>query len=42
LKNTEKDATGEPLEGEFYHEEPNLSRGIKGVDYDIVYREGSL
>jgi hypothetical protein len=21
-----------------YYDEPNLSRGFKGVDYDIVYR----
>jgi hypothetical protein len=37
------EATGEPSgEGEIYYEEPDLSGGIKGVDYVIVYGEGNL
>ena len=27
--------------GEVYYEEPNLSGGVEGVDYGIVYEEGN-
>jgi hypothetical protein len=38
LDNTKEEANGEPFRrGKVYYEEPDLSEGIGGVDYGIVY-----
>jgi hypothetical protein len=43
LDNTEEETTGEPYgRGEINYEEPDLSRGIEGVDYCIGYGEVDL
>ena len=34
---TEEETTNEPEGEEVYYEELDLSRGIEGVDYDIMY-----
>ena len=42
FENPTEDQTGDaPEGGEIYYEEPDLSGGIEGVDYGIVYREGN-
>ena len=42
-ENTVEDQTDDaPEGGEIYYEEPDLSGGIEGVDYGIVYGGGNL
>ena len=43
FENPTEDQTGDASGGgEIYYEEPDLSGGIEGVDYGIVYGEGNL